>query len=95
MDAHDIIKRPILTERSMDVLSSNKYTFEVAPVSKVEIARAVEELFGVKVIKVNTMNVRGKKRRRGRQIGYTSSWKKAIVTLAPGSKKIEFFEGLT
>lgn len=95
MDAHDIIVRPILTERSLDGVHNNKYTFEVAKnATKIDIARAVEELFKVKVVKVNTMSVRGRLRRRGRDVGYTSSWKKAIVTLAPGSKTIEFFEGL-
>ncbi len=95
MNAHDIIIRPILTERSLAGVRNNKYTFEVAKdATKIDIARAVEELFKVKVVKVNTVSVRGKLRRRGRSEGYTSAWKKAIVTLAPGSKTIEFFEGL-
>lgn len=95
MDAHDIIIRPVLTERSLAGVQGNKYTFEVAKdANKIDIARAVEELFKVKVVKVNTISVRGQLRRRGRTMGYTPSWKKAVVTLAPGSKTIEFFEGL-
>lgn len=73
----------------------NKYTFQVAKdANKVEIAQAVEKLFGVEVEKVNTINVRGKLRRQGRYEGYTASWKKAIVTLTEKSKKIDFFDGM-
>lgn len=92
----DIILKPIITERSMENLTTGKYTFKVAKTAnKIEIARAVESLFkGVKVDKVNTMNVKGKKKRMGRSEGYTSDWKKAIVTLAEGSKTIEFFDGM-
>ena len=94
--AQDIIIKPIITEHSMDCLAQGKYTFKVAKdANKIEIAKAVEKLFkGVKVAKVNTMNVRGKKKRMGRYEGYTPSWKKAIVTLAEGSKTIEFFDGM-
>jgi large subunit ribosomal protein L23 len=92
----DIIIRPVITERSMDGLASQKYTFKVMKdANKIEIKKSIEELFeGVKVSKVNTMNVRGKKKRQGRTEGYTSSWKKAIVTLEADSKTIEFFDGM-
>ena len=94
--AQDIILKPIITERSMECLREGKYTFKVAKdANKIEIANAVEKLFkGVKVKKVNTISVRGRKKRMGRSEGYTSSWKKAIVTLAEGSKTIEFFDGM-
>jgi len=94
--AQDIIIRPIITERSMENLQQRKYTFRVMKsANKIEIAKAVEALFaGVKVDKVNTMNVRGRKRRQGRTEGYTPSWKKAIVTIKKDSKTIEFFEGM-
>ena len=95
MAAQDIIVRPIITEKSMAGIGMKKYTFEVAKnATKVDVARAVEELFGVKVAKVNTMNVRGHFRRQGRSEGYTSAWKKAVVTLTEDSKTIEFFEGM-
>ena len=95
MAAQDIIVRPIITEKSMTGIGMKKYTFEVAKnATKVDVARAVEELFGVKVAKVNTMHVRGQLRRQGRFQGYTPSWKKAIVTLSEDSKAIEFFEGM-
>lgn len=95
MAAQDIIVRPIITEKSMAGLGMKKYTFEVAKsATKVDIARAVEELFGVKVSKVNILNVRGHFRRQGRSEGYTSAWKKAVVTLTEDSKTIEFFEGM-
>ncbi len=95
MISHDIIIRPIITEKSMLGATEKKYTFEVAKTAgKIEIARAVEEVFKVKVAKVNTVNVRGKFRRQGRSEGYTKSWKKAIVTLTADSKNIEFFEGM-
>lgn len=95
MAAQDIIIRPIITEKSMIGATEKKYTFEVAKSSgKIEIAKAVEELFNVKVLKVNTVNVRGRLRRQGRNQGYTRAWKKAYVTLTPDSKEIEFFEGM-
>ena len=93
--AQDIILRPVITENSMDGIADRKYTFEVAKdANKIEIAKAVEELFGVKVSKVNTINVDGKLRRYGRFDGYTASRKKAIVTLTEDSKAIEFFDGM-
>ena len=93
--AQDIILRRVITENSMDGIADRKYTFEVAKdANKIEIAKAVEELFGVKVSKVNTINVDGKLRRYGRFEGYTASRKKAIVTLTEDSKAIEFFDGM-
>lgn len=93
--AQDIIIKPIITEASMMGIVSKKYTFKVATdANKVEIARAIEELFGVKVAKVNTVTVNGKMRRYGRFEGYKASWKKAIVTLTEDSKTIEFFDGM-
>lgn len=95
MVAQDIVIRPIITEKSMSGIPAKKYTFEVAKAAtKIDIARAVEELFGVKVSKVNTLHVRGRLRRQGRSQGYTASWKKAVVTLTEDSKAIEFFEGM-
>ena len=82
MIAEEIIIRPIVTEKSNDALQEGKYTFEVnKKATKVEIAKAVEKLFEVKVLKVNTMNVNGKKKRVGYHTGKTSDWKKAIVTI--------------
>ena len=79
----------------MDMIADKKYAFKVAvDATKPEIAHAVEELFGVKVAKVNTINVSGKYRRYGIHEGYKASWKKAIVTLTEDSKTIEFFDGL-
>jgi large subunit ribosomal protein L23 len=93
--AYDIIVKPIITEASIKRLQEKKYTFKVAKDSnKVEIAKAVEEVFGVKVKKVNTMNVMGRQKRFGKRIGIKSDWKKAIVTLTLDSKGIEFFESL-
>lgn len=93
--AQDIIIKPVITEKSMDGLQVGKYTFKVAKDStKSEIKKAVEKLFGVEVAKVTTMNVKGKMKRVGRYEGMTASWKKAIVTLKPDSKTIEFFEGM-
>ncbi|MBR5301079.1 MAG: 50S ribosomal protein L23 [Acutalibacteraceae bacterium] len=93
--AQDIILRPVITENSMDGIADRKYTFEVAKdANKIEIAKAVEELFGVKVAKVNTINVDGKLRRYGRFEGFTASRKKAIVTLTEDSKTIDFFDGM-
>lgn len=95
MNARDIILAPVITEKSVSVLGDKKYTFRVADgANKIEIAKAVEEIFGVKVAKVNTISMKGKKRRMGRFEGYTSDWKKAIVTLTEDSKTIEFFDGL-
>lgn len=96
---HDIIRRPIISERSMEPVFDregnqiNRYTFEVdKSANKVEIKKAVEKIFGVQVAAVNTMRVMGKVKRMGRYEGRRASWKKAIVTLKPGSKTIEFFE---
>jgi large subunit ribosomal protein L23 len=85
--ARDIIIRPIITEKSMSFASENKYTFEVEKVAnKKEIGKAIEEIFKVKVMKVNTLNVPGKFRRYGRYSGLTRAWKKAVVTLKSGDK---------
>ncbi len=95
MNAHDIIIRPIITEKSMMGIAEKKYTFEVAKTAtKIDVANAVEAAFKVKVAKVNTVSVRGRLKRQGRTQGYTKSWKKAIVTLTEDSKSIEFFEGM-
>ncbi|MCI1955599.1 MAG: 50S ribosomal protein L23 [Oscillospiraceae bacterium] len=95
MAAQDIILRPVISEKSMSGIGGKKYTFAVAKdATKIDIARACEELFGVKVAKVNTLHVRGHLRRQGKTQGYTSSWKKAVVTLKPDSKTIEFFESM-
>ena len=91
----DIIIKPIITEASMDRLADKKYTFEVRKdATKAEIAAAVEEMFKVEVADVNTINMKKKPKRYGVHFGYTTAWKKAIVTLKPTSKTIEFFEGL-
>lgn len=91
----DIIIKPIITEASMDMLDAKKYTFKVASdATKPEIAKAVEEMFKVDVLCVNTISMKKKPKRLGVHSGYSSEWKKAIVTLKPGSKTIEFFEGL-
>ena len=93
--AQDIILRPVITEDSMMGQALKKYTFKVAKdATKPEIKAAVEKLFGVKVDKVNVLNVRGHMRRYGRFEGKTASWKKAIVTLTEDSKTIEFFDGM-
>ena len=94
--AYDVIIRPIITEQSMEDLDIKKYTFEVAKdAGKVEIKNAVETAFGVKVAKVNTLNVSGKAKRLGAgRLGKTRSWKKAYVQLAEDSKTIELFEGM-
>ena len=92
--AQDIILKPIITEDSMERLPEGKYTFEVAKdANKIEIAKAVEELFDVKVAKVNTVSVKGKQKRMGRSVGFRPDWKKAIVTIE-GEKTIEFFDGM-
>ena len=93
--AHDIILKPIITEESMMGTAFKKYTFKVAKdANKAEIKAAIEEVFGVKVAKVNTMNCKGHLRRYGRFQGYTPAWKKAIVTLTEDSDTIDFFDGL-
>ena len=93
--AQDIILKPVITEKSMDGISSKRYTFKVAiDATKPEIAAAVEELFNVEVASVNTIIMKKKPKRMGYHYGYTSEWKKAIVTLKADSKTIEFFEGM-
>ena len=93
--AQDIILKPVITENSMAGIADKKYSFKVATnATKVDIARAAEELFGVKVAKVNTISVRGRYRRQGMHAGYTAASKKAIVTLTKDSKGIEFFESM-
>ncbi|MDR1364151.1 MAG: 50S ribosomal protein L23 [Oscillospiraceae bacterium] len=95
MESYDIILRPIISEKSTLAVSDQKYSFEVdRRAGKIEIRRAVEEVFGVKVASVNTMNIRGKMRRRGRVFGFTPARKKAIVTLRKGENSIEFFDGV-
>ena len=93
--AYDVIIKPVVTENSMDDAQAKKYTFKVAvDANKTEVKKAVEEIFDVEVAKVNIMNVRGKKKRMGRNVGMTAASKKAIVTLTEDSKEIEFFQGL-
>ena len=95
MTAYDIVIRPIITERAMAGAADKKYVFEVAKsAGKVEIKKAVEEIFGVKVASVNTLNVPAKAKRMGGRPGTTRAWKKAYVTLTADSKTIEFFEGM-
>ncbi len=94
--AYDIIIRPIITEQSMEDLDIKKYVFEVAKdANKIEIKKAIEEIFGVRVIRVNTTIVPGKEKRVGANPkGMTNEWKKAVVKLSRGSKNIEIFEGM-
>ena len=95
MNARDIIIAPVITEKAVGALQEKKYTFKVASnANKIEIAKAAEEIFGVKVKKVNTISMKGSFRRMGRHEGYTSDWKKAVITLTDDSKTIEFFDGL-
>ena len=92
---HDIIIKPIITEKSMDDMAYGKYTFQVDKRSnKTEVRKAVETIFGVKVEKVNTMNILGKVKRQGAHSGKRADWKKAVVKLTEDSKRIEFFEGM-
>ena len=98
LEATQIILRPVISEKSMDQSTVNKYTFAVADeANKMQIKAAVEELFKVTVTNVNVMTTKRKEksrnRRRGRQVGYTSPWKKAVVTVKAGDS-IEFFEGV-
>jgi len=93
--AHDIIVKPIITEKSMSAVADKKYVFKVArDAGKIEIKKAVEEIFKVKVKSVNTINVKGKEKRMGVHVGKTAAYKKAIVTLTAESKPIEIFEGM-
>ena len=93
---YEVIKRPIITEKSMGMLDENKYTFEVDKnANKPEIKAAIEQIFdGVKVKKVRTMNYEGKRVRTRHGIGKKADWKKAVVTLTDDSAEIEYFEGL-
>ncbi len=93
--AYDIILKPVISEKSMDDAAQRKYTFKVArDANKTQIKDAVEEIFGVEVVRVNTMNLKGKVKRVGRNTGMTAASKKAIVTVSEKSKEIEFFQGL-
>ncbi|MCZ7407740.1 50S ribosomal protein L23 [Parvimonas micra] len=95
MTAYDIIIKPVVTERSMENMESKRYTFKVdTRANKSEIKKAIETIFGVKVKQVNTMNITGKKKRMGANVGKRPDWKKAIVTLTEDSKEIEFFESI-
>ena len=95
MFAHDIIIRPIISEKSMDQSADKKYTFQVAlSANKIEIKKAVEEIFGVKVEKVTTLRVQGKIKRMGATSGKRPDYKKAVVKLTQDSKTIEFFDGM-
>ena len=94
--AYDIILKPVITEASIADIQDKKYTFVVAKnANKTEIKLAVEEVFGVQVEKVNTVNVRGKLKRMGKNQGYTPAYKKAVVQLKKDSKSIEFFDSLS
>ncbi|WP_281884028.1 50S ribosomal protein L23 [Paenibacillus sp. YYML68] len=91
----DIIKRPIITERTSEMMADKKYVFEVDIRSnKTEVKQAIEQIFKVKVTNVNTLRMPAKPKRYGRYFGYTSEWKKAIVTLSAESKDLEFFESV-
>ena len=95
MNKFDIIIRPIISEKSMDQSADKKYTFQVAlNANKIEIKKAVEEIFGVKVEKVTTCRVLGKVKRMGATFGKRADWKKAVVKLTADSKTIEFFDGM-
>ena len=95
MNNHDIIIKPIVSEKSMDQLVDRKYTFKVAiGANKIQIKKAVEEIFGVSVEKVTTLRVLGKVKRMGATSGKRADWKKAIVKLTENSKTIEFFDGM-
>lgn len=94
-NVHDIIIKPVISEQSMDAMQEKKYTFVVAKTAnKTEIKKALETIFKVKIAKVNTLNYDGKQKRMGKHVGRTASFKKAVVTLTPDSKEIEFFEGV-
>ena len=95
LNSHDIIRKPVITEKSMAAMAEKKYTFVVQiNANKVQIKRAVEEVFGVKVENVQTMRTMGKTKRMGVHVGKRADQKKAIITLAQDSKGIEFFEGM-
>ncbi|MDD2433588.1 MAG: 50S ribosomal protein L23 [Clostridia bacterium] len=89
---HEVLIKPLVTEKTTDLMQENKYTFKVHPkANKIEIKNAVEVIFDVNVIEVRTMNMPGKLKRQGRSVGYTSNWKKAIITLEPG-QRLPIFE---
>ncbi|MFA0815820.1 MAG: 50S ribosomal protein L23 [Anaerofustis sp.] len=95
MNPHDILIKPIITERSMVDAQDKRYTFQVSKTAnKYQIKDAVESVFGVKVVRVSTMNMRGKLKRMGKTQGRRPDWKKAIVILSPESKEIKYFEGM-
>ena len=95
MNLHDIIRKPIISETSMEEIANRKYTFAVAKnATKIDVKIAVEKIFGVEVENVNTMNYMGKTKRMGVHVGKRPDWKKAVVTLKPDSKTIEFFDGM-
>jgi len=94
-EPHEVLIKPIITEKTSAMMTNKKYTFKVHPdANKIEIKYAVEKVFEVQVADVNTMHVKGKKKRVGAHYGYTSDWKKAVVTLTKDSKTIGFFDGL-
>jgi large subunit ribosomal protein L23 len=93
MEARDVLKRPVITEQSSEVMAEKKYTFEVdTRANKTQVKQAVQEIFGVTVEKVNIMNYKGKFKRMGKHAGYTNKRRKAIVKLTADSKDIELFE---
>ena len=96
MNAYDVILRPVITEQSMEAVADKKYVFQVAiNANKTEIKAAVEEIFGVKVAKINTVRMQGKVKRTGAYpAGRRAAYKKTVVTLTADSKTIEFFEGM-
>lgn len=92
MEARQIILRPVVTEASTAMMDNKRYTFDVAlKATKTQVKNAVEEIFGVKVVKVNIMNIKGKKKRQGQYVGYTKRRRKAIVTLSADSDEIKLF----
>jgi large subunit ribosomal protein L23 len=94
MDTYEVLRRPVITEKSTMLSDIGQYVFEVADAAnKIEIKRAVEEIFKVRVQAVNIIHIRGKMRRMGRSQGMTSGWKKAVVSLEPGFR-IELFQGV-
>ena len=95
MTSYDIIRKPVITEKSMNAMADKKYTFIVQiNANKVQIKKAVEEIFGVKVEKVQTLRTMGKTKRMGVHVGKRADFKKAVITLTEDSKNIEFFEGM-
>ena len=92
MEAHDIILRPVVTEASTAMMDNKRYTFDVAlDATKTQVKNAVEEIFNVKVVKVNIMNIKGKQKRQGRYVGFTRRRRKAIVQLSADSDEIKLF----